>query len=435
MKSILFDIFLVALLVMINGLFVALEYAIIKVRKSEIETDSNEKDSLRKRYLRNVKDNLDKYISAAQVGITLVNVLLGWIGEDSFGRLFGSLFSMVGLGSIIPASVSSIAGILLITFITVAFGELAPKMIAIQYPLQISMWLSFPLKIIYTIFKPMIIVLNISANGFIRLIGLKPITKEDIHHSEREIRYLISEGRKTGVIDSTEHQLIEKIFDFNDKLARDIMVSRNNIVAINIDDTRDAIIQRVIDEGYSRVPVYKDSIDNIIGIIYSKDLISAAEFRELIVLTDILRPVYFVPETKQIGEILKDFQKKRIHLGIVVNEHGNVEGLITLEDIIEEIVGEIEDEYDIDTRNVQKDKLGIFLVNPIISIEEFNQKFKSDIPIDNDDYHTLSGFLQKVTGHVPEIYERVDYKEFVFTIMKKSGNRLLQVKVQRMINK
>lgn len=435
MKSILFDIFLVALLVMINGLFVALEYAIIKVRKSEIETDSNEKDSLRKRYLRNVKDNLDKYISAAQVGITLVNVLLGWIGEDSFGRLFGSLFSMVGLGSIIPASVSSIAGILLITFITVAFGELAPKMIAIQYPLQISMWLSFPLKIIYTIFKPMIIVLNISANGFIRLIGLKPITKEDIHHSEREIRYLISEGRKTGVIDSTEHQLIEKIFDFNDKLARDIMVSRNNIVAINIDDTRDAIIQRVIDEGYSRVPVYKDSIDNIIGIIYSKDLISAAEFRELIVLTDILRPVYFVPETKQIGEILKDFQKKRIHLGIVVNEHGNVEGLITLEDIIEEIVGEIEDEYDIDTRNVQKDKLGIFLVNPIISIEEFNQKFKSDIPIDNDDYHTLSGFLQQVTGHVPEIYERVDYKEFVFTIMKKSGNRLLQVKVQRMINK
>lgn len=435
MKPILFDIFLVAVLVMINGLFVALEYAIIKVRKSEIETDSNEKDSLRKRYLRNVKDNIDKYISAIQVGITLINVLLGWIGEDSFGRIFGSFFNLIGLGGVIPGSISSVLGILLITFVTVAFGELAPKMIALQYSLQISMWLSFPLKIIYTIFKPMIFVLNLASRGFIKLIGLKPMTKEDIHHSEREIRYLISEGRKTGVIDSTEHQLIEKIFDFNDKLARDIMVSRNNIVAINIDDIRDVIMQRVIDEGYSRVPVFKDSIDNIIGIIYSKDLISAAEFRELIVLTDILRPVYFVPETKQIGEILKDFQKKRIHLGIVVNEHGNVEGLITLEDIIEEIVGEIEDEYDIDTRNVQKDKLGIFLVNPIISIEEFNQKFKSDIPIDNDDYHTLSGFLQMVTGHVPEIYERVDYKEFVFTIMKKSGNRLLQVKVQRMINK
>ncbi len=435
MKPLLFDILLVGILVFINALFVALEYAIIKVRKSEIETDNVAGDSLRIKHLRYVKDNIDKYISAAQVGITLVNVLLGWIGEDSFGKLFGYFFTLIGLGNLIPAGVASFLGILLITLITVSFGELTPKMIAIQYPLQISLWLSLPLKIVYTIFKPMILMLNFSANWFIKLIGLKPITKEEIHHSEEEIRYLISEGRKTGVIDSTEHQLIEKIFDFNDKLARDIMVPRNNIVAIDIEDSRDTIIQRVVDEGYSRVPVYKDSIDNIIGVIYSKDLISAAEFRELIVLTDIIRPAYFVPETKKIGEILKDFQKRRIHLGIVVNEHGNVEGLITLEDIIEEIVGEIEDEYDIDTRNVQKDKLGIFLVNPIINIEEFNSKFNTDIPIDNDDYHTLSGFLQKVTGHVPEIYERIDYKELVFTVMKKSGNRLLQVKVQRMINK
>lgn len=432
MKSELFDIFLVAALVFVNALFVAMEYAIIKVRNSELETDTDTKDALRKKQVKLVKDNLDKYISAAQVGITLLNVLLGWIGEDSFGRIFMHLFSLVGFN--LPVSLASIFGILLITFTTVAFGELAPKMIAIQYPLKISLWLAFPLKVFYTVFKPMILMLNFTANGFIRMIGLKPITKDEIHHSEEEIRYLISEGRKTGVIDSTEHQLIEKIFDFNDKLARDIMVPKNNIIALDIDDNRDAIVQRVIDEGYSRIPVFKDSIDNIIGIIYSKDLISATEYRELIVLTDILRPAYFVPETKKIGEILKDFQKKRIHLGIVVNEHGNVEGLITLEDIIEEIVGEIEDEYDIETRNVQKDKLGIFLVDPIITIEEFNKKLNSDIPVDNDDYHTLSGFLQQVTGHIPEIYERVDYKDFVFTIMKKSGNRLLQVKVQRLIN-
>ena len=435
MKSLLFDIFLVGILIFFNALFVAIEFAMIKVRKSELETDTDVKDTRRKKNVKHLKDNIDVYVSAAQLGITLLNILLGWIGEDSFGRIFMPLFSLFGLENSISRTLASILGILLITFITVAFSEQAPKMIAIQYPLKVALWLSFPLKVFYTVFKPMILFLNFSANSFIKLIGLKPITKEEIHHSEEEIRYLISEGRKTGVIDSTEHQRIEKIFDFNDKLARDIMVPRNNIVAINIDDNRDMIIQKVIDEGYSRVPVYKDTIDNIIGIIYSKDLISAAEFRELIVLTDILRPAYFVPETKQIGEILKDFQRKRIHLGIAVNEHGNVEGLITLEDIIEEIVGEIEDEYDIDTRNVQKDKLGIFLVNPLITIEEFNQKFKSDIPVDNDDYHTLSGFLQMVTGHVPEIYERIDYKEFVFTIMKKSGNRLLQVKVQRMINK
>lgn len=434
MKSILFDISLVGFLIVVNALFVAIEFAIIKVRRSELETDTEVKDTIQKKNVRFVKDNLDKYISAAQFGITLLNVLLGWIGEDSFGRIFMHLFSFIGLGNVVHESFASVFGILLITFVTVALGEQAPKMIAIQYPMQVSLWLSFPLKVFYSIFKPMILLLNFAANSFIRMIGLKPITKEEIHHSEEEIRYLISEGRKTGVIDSTEHQLIEKIFDFNDKLARDIMVPRNNIIAINVDDSRELIIQRVIDEGYSRIPVYKDSIDNIIGVIYSKDLISAAEHRELIVLTDILRPAYFVPETKQIGEILKDFQKKRIHLGIAVNEHGNVEGLITLEDIIEEIVGEIEDEYDIETRTVQKDKLGIFLVDPIISIEDFNKKFNSDIPVDNDDYHTLSGFLQQVTGHIPEIFERVDYKDFVFTIMKKSGNRLLQVKVQRLIN-
>ncbi|MFA5404914.1 MAG: CBS domain-containing protein, partial [Ignavibacteria bacterium] len=244
---------------------------------------------------------------------------------------------------------------------------------------------------------------------------------------------LISEGRKTGVIDSTEHQLIEKIFDFNDKTAKDIMIPRNRIIAIDIDDNREKIINTIIDEGYSRIPVYKEAIDNIIGLIYSKDLISAAEHKGLILLQDILRPATFIPETKHIGEILKEYQKKHVHLGIVVNEHGGVEGLVTLEDIIEEIVGEIEDEYDVETRNIAKDKLGIYLVNPEIAIEEFNKKFSSDIPENPDEYLTLSGFLQMVTGHIPDIYERIDYKDLIFTIMKKSGNTLLQVKIQRMV--
>lgn len=430
MKSIFFDIFIVGILLLINALFVAFEFAIVKLRNSEIETEI--KDSVKKENLKNAKLHIDKYVSAAQLGITLVNILLGWLGENTFAKLFAPLFSTLIPNISVSSTFASIFGILVITFITVAFSEQAPKMVAIQYPLKISSKMYLPIRFFYIIFKPSVLLLNYTVNGFLTMLGIKPVTKDDITHSEREIRYLISEGRKSGIIDSTESQLIEKIFDFNDKLARDIMIPRNDIFAINIDDSREQIIKNVIEEGYSRIPVYKDTIDNVLGIIYSKDLISATEFRELIVLIDILRPVYFIPETKQIGEILKEFQKKHIHLGIVVNEHGTVEGLITLEDIIEEIVGEIEDEYDIDTRNIQKDKLGIFLVNPIISIEEFNEKFNCDIPIDNDDYHTISGFLQKVTGHVPEIYERINYKGFIFTVMKKTGNRLLQIKVQRL---
>lgn len=432
MKSIIFDILIVSILIILNALFVAAEFAFVKVRKSEIETDEEVKDTIRIKNLRIVKDNLDKYVSSAQLGITLINVLLGWIGEQSLSKIFLPLIQFSGLSSEINSTAASICGVLLITFITVVFSEQAPKMIAIQYPMELSSWLSFPMRLFYKVFKPLILLLNYTANGIIRLIGLKTVTKDDIIHSEEEIRYLISEGRKTGIIDSTEHQLIEKIFDFNDKLARDIMVPRNGIFAININEERDKIIRKVIDEGFSRIPVYKDSIDNIIGVIYSKDLISAAEHRELIVLSDILRPAFFVPETKRIGEILKEYQKKRIHLGIVVNEHGSVEGIVTLEDIIEEIVGEIEDEYDIETRTVQKDKLGIFLVDPEIGIAEFNQRFSADVPVDNDDYHTLSGFLQTVTGHIPDIYERIDYKGIIFTVTKKSGNKLLQIKVQRL---
>ncbi|MCE1165898.1 MAG: hemolysin family protein [Bacteroidetes bacterium] len=432
MKSLLFDIIIIGILIVLNAFFVAVEFAIVKVRISEIETDEEVKDTLRVKTLRRIKNNLDKFVSAAQLGITLINVLLGWIGEKSLSRFFMPVVNLTGLAPNINSTIASICGVLVITFVTVVFSEQAPKMVAIQYPLETASWLSLPLRLFYKVFKPFILILNYTANGVIRLFGLKTVAKEELIHSEEEIRYLISEGRKTGIIDSTEHQLIEKIFDFNDKLARDIMIPRNNIIAININEERDKIIRKVIDEGFSRIPVYKDTIDNIIGIIYSKDLISAAEHRELIVLSDILRPAYFVPETKQIGEILKEYQKKRIHLGVVVNEHGNVEGIVTLEDIIEEIVGEIEDEYDVETRTVQKEKLGIFLVNPQIGIDEFNKNFNADLPVDNDDYHTLSGFLQTVTGHIPDIYERIDYKGLIFTVTKKSGNRLLQIKVQRL---
>jgi CBS domain containing-hemolysin-like protein len=430
-QTFILELIVIFIFLAINALFVAIEYALIKIRISEIESLIL-KGKNKAKLVKNLKENIDKYISASQLGITLINLLLGWFGESIFSDYIKHILSYFHINSPLLNTLSIIIGILFITYLTVTFGEIAPKTIAIRYSTKIALNLSLPLKIFYNIFKPFIFLLNKSANIILKILGIESVPVNEIVNSEEEMKLIIEEGRKSGVIDSTEHQLIEKIFDFNDKTARDIMVARNNIVAINIEESRDKIVQTVIEEGYSRIPVYRESMDNIIGIIYTKDLISAAEHREIIVLQDILRPVYFLPETKHIGELLKDFQKKRIHMGIVVNEHGGVEGLVTLEDIIEEIVGEIEDEYDIETRNVEKEKLGIYLVNPIISIEEFNKKFNIDIPIDNDEYLTLSGFLQKVTGHVPEIYERIDFKGLVFTVMKKIGNKLLQVKIQRM---
>ncbi len=432
-KSIFFDLFLLLVFVSLNSLFVAAEFALVKVRKTQIDPSDGSRAKLALRLV----THLDQYLAATQFGITISSLGLGWIGEPVTTRILEPLFQYLGIVN--PDTIHTISlslGFILITFLHIIIGELAPKSLAIRHPKQTTMFVALPLNIFYLIFKWPIHLLNGCANRILKWVGIEPVSESERSHSEEEIRVLIAEGTKSGEIDETEQAIIQKVFGFNDKTAREAMIPRNNIFAIDIDENRDKIIEKLIDEGYSRVPVYKSGIDNIIGVIYSKDIISAAEHKDIIVLQDIIRPVHFIPETKHIGDILKDFQKKHIHLGVVVNEHGGVEGLITLEDIIEEIFGEIDDEYDTDSDkyddSTNGDRKGIFLINPDIEIQEFNKRFNTDIPVDSDEYQTLSGFLQTVTGHIPEIFERINYKDFVITIMKKSGNKLLQVKVQKL---
>ncbi len=431
LKSIFFDLFLLLFFVLLNALFVAAEFALVKVRKTQIQPAENNREKMAMRLI----THLDQYLAATQFGITISSLGLGWIGEPVTARILEPVFRLLSIENPNTAhTISLTVGFILITFLHIIIGELAPKSIAIRHPKPTTLFVSIPLNVFYLIFKPAIWVLNGAANRILKIVGIQPATESERSHSEEEIRLLIAEGTKSGEIDKTEQQLIEKIFEFNDKIAKEVMIPRNSMFSIDVDESREKIIEKVIEEGYSRIPVYKDNVDNIIGVIYSKDIISAAEYKEVIVLQDIIRPAFFIPETKHIGEILKDFQKKHFHLGIIVNEHGGVEGLVTLEDIIEEIVGEIEDEYDTETESITGDKKGIYLVNPNISIEDFNEKFNADIPVDVDEYQTLSGFLQQVTGHVPDIFERIDYKGIVITVMKKSGNKLLQVKVQKLKN-
>ena len=417
----------ILILILVNAIFVVTEYAIIRVRTAEIDALIR-KGNVRAKLAKTIITDLDRYISATQLGITFVNLLLGWVGEDIFINLLQPVFISLGISDSFSQTLSVIFGLLIITYFTITIGELAPKAFAIRKYLGATLWLSYPLLIFYKIFKPFIWLLNVSANLIIRMIGIKPLLNDSGINTEEEIRQVIREGRRTGIIDQTEHQLIEKIFDFNDKLAKEIMVHRGQMIVLNIDDPRDKIYEIVTEEGYSRIPVYKDTIDNIIGIIYAKDLISASEHRQLISLNDIIRPAYFVNETKNIGILLREFQKQKVHMGIVVNEYGGVEGLVTMEDIIEEITGEIMDEYDNETPDVIKGKNQEYMVNPFIPVEEFNKKFKANIPADKG-YNTLGGFLYYVTGHIPELYERIDYAGFTFIIAAKQRNTIKQVKV------
>ncbi len=248
--------------------------------------------------------------------------------------------------------------------------------------------------------------------------------------SEDELKQLLEASSQSGTIDKTEHELIKSILEFTDTTVKEIMVPRPDIVAIDISLPRDAVVRKVIEEGYSRLPVYRENIDNIVGIIYTKDILSLLEHRDLIVLQDIIRPPFFVPESKKISELLREFQQNKAHLAIVVDEFGGTEGLVTMEDIVEEIVGEIHDEYDEVSKTVEATKDGAVVVDAHISVGDFNAQFGTQIP-ESSDYETVAGFLQKVSGRLPDVNEEIKYGDLTFTILSKSARRIRQVKMVR----
>ena len=246
--------------------------------------------------------------------------------------------------------------------------------------------------------------------------------------SEDELKQVIDASSLSGTIDKTEHELIKSVLQFSDITAKEIMVPRLDIVALDISMSRDILVRKVIEEGYSRLPVYKETIDHIIGVIYSKDLLSLLEHRSLIILQDIVRPAYFIPESKKISLLLREFQQNKVHIGIVVDEYGGTEGIVTMEDIVEEIVGDILDEYDETRKSVEQISDGSVIVDAALSIADFNVQFRVKLP-ETPDYETLAGYLQKITGKLPESNEEIKTEHFVFTILTKSARRIRQVKV------
>ena len=246
--------------------------------------------------------------------------------------------------------------------------------------------------------------------------------------SEEEFKQVLEASTMSGAIDKTEHELIKSILEFTDTTVKEIMVPRPDVVALDISMPRDTLVRKVIEEGYSRLPVYRGSIDNIIGVVYSKDLLSLLEHRDLIVLHDIIRPAYFVPESKQISQLLREFQQKKAHLAIVVDEFGGTEGIITMEDIVEEIVGEIHDEYDEVSKSVEPSRDGTVMIDAQLSIGDFNQQFDVELP-EAPEYETVAGLIQKELNRLPEVGDVVTFGNISFTVASKTARRIRQVRV------
>jgi CBS domain containing-hemolysin-like protein len=428
-----FYIFATIFLVFLNGFFVAAEFAMVRVRGSQIELRAKAGSGVAKT-ARGILHNLDGYLAATQLGITIASLGLGVVGEGVVTNIVLRGFLAVGIeltpGFITASHVVSFA---VITILHIVFGELAPKSLAIQKSAATVMAVSVPLRFFFVVFKPAIWLLNGFANLILKLLGITTLEGGETHHSSEELQYLLEQGRETGALDSNEHELIQNVFDFNERVVKNIMVPRTKIMGIEVNTTKDELLEVLINEGYSRMPVYDEVIDKIIGIVHAKDILPLLARNQEIVLRDIIRKPYFIPETKKINDLMAELQQKRIQIAIVSDEFGGTAGMVTLEDIVEELVGEIQDEYDEEKPIVEKINDREFVVNALAPIYDVNEHLPHDLPEDGD-FDTVSGWLGDIFGKIPDVGEQKESNGYNITVLKKSDQNIESVKLELLIN-
>ena len=416
-------ILLALFLVILNGFFVAAEFSIVKVRYSQIQIKVQEGNPVAKQ-LELILKKLDAYLSATQLGITLSSLALGWIGEGAMHHFMDKLLIMMNL-SLDDTSVTTISlffSFFIITILHIVFGELVPKSIAIRKSESTAMFVAYPLRGFTIVFQPFIWLMNSMSNGFLRMINIPPAEESDIHSSE-ELQLLVKQSADSGEIEEEDYEIIKNAFDFTDHSAKQIMVPRQNILSIDIEDPIEDIINVIVDSGYSRIPVYEGSIDNIIGVLYTKEII-----REYIKrngnltntdLRDLMREAFFVVGSKKISDLLKNFQQKKQHLAIVIDEFGGTEGIISLEDILEELVGEIQDEEDEEEKIVEEISENIFWVQATQPLEEINEYLPEKLPLSEEgDYNSLAGFILYQLGDIPEEHQEFEMFDYHFKILR-----------------
>ncbi|TKB95778.1 hemolysin family protein [Pedobacter cryophilus] len=428
-----FNIFLTIFLVFLNGFFVAAEFAIVKVRGSQIEIKAKTGSKVAG-VAKHMIAHLDGYLAATQLGITLASLGLGWVGEEVMSNLVLNIFSLLSLpiSASLAVSLGHILAFTIITVLHIVFGELAPKTLAIQKPVATTMAIAFPLQFFYIVFRPFIYVLNGFANVILKLLGVNAANAHESIHSSEELQYLLDQGKESGALDKAEHELIKNVFDFNERVVKNIMVPRTKISAVELGCKQEELLDTIISEGYSRVPVYDETIDRIVGIVHAKDILSLIVRHEKFNLKDIIRKPMFVPESKKINDLMAELKLKRIQIAIVLDEFGGTAGMVTLEDIVEELVGEIQDEYDEEKAIVEKISDNEFIVTASATVYDVNEFLPHDLPED-EDYDTVVGLLSEIFGKIPEVGETKEFNGYTFTILKKIDQNIESVKLQLLL--
>lgn len=422
-----FDLFITLVLIFLNGFFVAAEFALVKVRASQLDIKV-QKGSSRAKLAKTLLEKLDAYLSATQLGITLASLALGAVGEEVISHFVEITFTKFGWtpSGVAIHSISLPIALTLLTVLHVTLGEQIPKMIGIKYSMQTTLAIAWPMRVFYFIFSPFIWFLNKSSNLVLRLVGIKKVGEEEVH-TEEELRLILTESEEGGAIKPSENELIQNVFDFDDRIVKQIMVPQNRVVALDVELGKNEITKMVIEEGFSRIPIYLGDIDHVIGIVHSKDLLKALIENKFKSLKEIMRPANFVPESMKINDLLREFQKNHAQMAIVTNEFGATAGIITMEDIIEELVGEIQDEHDEEKPNVEKKSDTEFIVNAQTTITDVNESLPIALPI-NPHYETVSGYINFIFGRIPAVNDKRYKDGYEIVILKRSRQSVDSVK-------
>ena len=416
-------------LVLLNGFFVAAEFALVGARKSKLQEMADAGDRLSRLAIRAV-ENLDRYISATQLGITIASLALGWVGEPVVAAMIDSVLSLFGVEPS-PGATHTAAGIAVgfavITFLHVVFGELAPKTVALVMPERLSGWVALPLMFFARIMMPFIALLNGTANASLRLFGIKPMSESRHVHSPEELRMLVMQARAHGTLDESDSAMLAGVFDFHEKKVQDVMRPRTEVVALSIDSTEPEVRETLGRERYSRYPVYQESLDDVVGVFLAKDL-WLHDRKSAFSLRQCVRDPLYVPATRSAVRVLDDLRKTRAHMAVVLDEYGGTAGIVTMEDLIEEVIGDIADEYDMVSRE-SVEVNGVLELAGNLSLIDVRSDHRVSIP--EGDWTTLGGFVFARLGRVPRVGDRVGFPGGDLEVIAMDGRRVAGVRVNR----
>src|SRR5215510_5634672 len=420
----------VVILVLLNGFFVVAEFALVKIRDSQIKTLADE-GVRRAAFVKQIKENLNAYLSACQVGITAASLGLGWLGEPFLARMLQPFFALAGIESVpVIKSISFALAFSAITFLHIVLGEQAPKILAIRKSMAAALFVSAPLRWFYAIFKPAISFLNAASNWVLRrLIRVEPIAEGELAHSEEELRLIVQESEKSAEVTPLGRELVFNVLDLRDRVVRDIMTPRGEIVYFNLRDGFEANVKKAIESRHTRFPLCRENLDNTIGLIHIKELLPLMR-EEHPDLLKIKRELIPVPEMMPLEKLLKLFLSKHAHLALVVDEFGGTVGIVTLENVLEELVGDIQDEFDFEKEEFRKISANEFTVDGALGLYELNELAK--LELESADVSTVGGYVTHLLGHLPKQGEQVNIDGYLVTVSQSDGRRVNQLHFKKL---